>query len=616
MLRQIAAAMHWHTKVQFDKISGLSMHLGVKLPASRSGVAYLNIDLARMQDPHTQPVAYTHDSISALPTQIYGQLKRFLVELEKDIVLNESAVAQLGNILDKFYESDSILHENHLGLPPFAPLKPETQFWFYDIFDLLTDLVIHFRHNFVFDALSTEFVASLPACLQPETINRLMQKFNEAYDYFSSDTIMQKATDLKVHKRNHENGIYTSDQRPMLDSVTLGHVNFMFVFCASFGSLSAIKPSFDRLVNRGVTLFRLNRTRYQAYCQLIDESIRTFFSNDEWFSRPGSRHKFPKPAGGLTLTQFLTKLFDPSSKKARIFLQSGKTESGKSFTASAWTALLFQLNGSVLGSKINGDFVRVSDLSSRYMKIIEEYKDNLPQEFYHLESNSKQLYSNNALIDPRLSLVLINCDKQPYSLDQEEHQYKQMLIQRGKTSEVAEADASSRRQQVESRIFLLNWGEPDKAEFRELSEQFKISNHALKLYFTNLQKHVPQIEISDWITMPVSHDEIILKWDNHLHREMRYTTLLDCWGDLGAWASVLFHSFQLMETGFISFNMGAGMDRPIRMAQQSDLLDVLRAGSEAYKAWEAASAGYDLQEVVDTLETALSDGSLVFNENN
>lgn len=289
-----------------------------------------------------------------------------------------------------------------------------------------------------------------------------------------------------------------------------------------------------------------------------------------------------------TLTRFLDKLFDPSSRKARIFLQSGKTESGKSFTASAWTALLFQLNGTILGSKIDGDFVRVSDLGARYFKIIEEYKGNLPQEFYHLESNSKQLYVNNATIDPRLSLVMINCDKTPYSLDQEEQDYMNKLISKGEDHQAAAINARSRREQVQSRTYILNWGDSDKQEFRQLSEDFKLSNTAIKMFFMGLQKKNPEIQPEDWIVVSVSHSEIILRWDLHLQREMRYLTLLDCWSDLGAWAAVLSRSFELMNTGSICKMVDSGMHKGSRDIQMQNMLAFILKDSSTYQALVAA----------------------------
>lgn len=194
---------------------------------------------------------------------------------------------------------------------------------------------------------------------------------------------------------------------------------------------------------------------------------------------------------------------------------------------------------------------------------------------------------------------MINCDKQPYSLDQEEVQYKTKLIQKGESQQVAEMDAKSRREQVESRVYILNWGDKDKLEFRRASEEFKQSNTALKRYFSSLQKHLSPMEFSDWINVPVLHDEIILKWDNHLQHEIRYLSLLDCWADLGAWALVLYHSFQLITKGYITYGIGSDMDSELRSQQLQDMLIRLRQSSRNYN--NLSITGHVPRECVEQL---------------
>jgi hypothetical protein len=64
--------------------------------------------------------------------------------------------------------------------------------------------------------------------------------------------------------------------------------------------------------------------------------------------------------------------------------------------------------------------VRVTSLADRFLKIYDEYKDNILLEFHLLETNGKQLRNNNALIDNRINFVVLNCDKKHYSLEAEE----------------------------------------------------------------------------------------------------------------------------------------------------------------------------------------------------
>jgi hypothetical protein len=96
---------------------------------------------------------------------------------------------------------------------------------------------------------------------------------------------------------------------------------------------------------------------------------------------------------------------------------SGFSNDGKSFSTKVISRLLLQFNGAVIGSQINSEFVRVSNLESRLLKIIEEYKGDIILDFHHLESNGKQLRQNNASIDPRINLAIINCDKQFFNID-------------------------------------------------------------------------------------------------------------------------------------------------------------------------------------------------------
>lgn len=319
MLRQLASAMHWATKVQFDKIHGLAIHLGVRPSILNTGIAYLNIDLANMQKPGSSPVDYTHESISALPYQIHSQLKNFLIQLESEVVLNELAVAQLGKILQDYDCSDDILRDNHIGLSDLTDRR-SSQYWIYDVYDILSYIHRFFRRLGSFDELAEQFVESLPVCLQPHTRERLLEKFAAAFDFFSDFEFKYKSLDLPNLVNDHVRNMVSSHTNPLIDAQTLEHFNFVFVFCQSLPAMREFQPTFDILSTRGFAFFRLNKARYISYCQLLEKSIRTFFSDSEWYSRGyADKYSFSSKES-LTLTTFLAKLFDPSSKKVRILL--------------------------------------------------------------------------------------------------------------------------------------------------------------------------------------------------------------------------------------------------------------------------------------------------------
>lgn len=553
MLRQIAISMNWRTNICFQKIQGLRDYIGFRGVPQQSSVSYLNIDLAKLQSSKAEPIIYTHDSICELPPQICSQLKNFLLSVESDIVLGCSALRQFKEILSKYESLDDQISRQYLLHTRTSNSPQNIYLSLIDIFGVIHSMFSHGKGEINIFDLSREFASSIPPLLQAETIEKLIQYFGQFCDYFScphffNEQLKKLATEYETRSRPW------TDQPGFIDQKLVQHLFFFVTFIADLPLVADVRRQIFGIFETGFEFFVLLRTRYLEYATFLDNELHHFFSPSEWSQRI-DRTIFQKNTPSLqapTLTRFLEQLFDPSSKKARIFLQSGKTESGKTFTTSAWTSLLFQLNGTVLGSRIDGDFVRVSDLGSRHLKIIEEYKGNLPAEFYHLESNSKQLYDTNARIDPRLSLVMINCDKQPYSLDQEQAEYAAKLISRGEPEEIALANALSRREQVESRTFILNWTDPNFKLFKEKSLRLKSSNHAIKMYFMNLSKQLPEFLPSDWISIPVAHDEIILRWDSHLQREMKYLTILDCWGDLLAWAQVLFRCFSLNTTGVFS----------------------------------------------------------------
>lgn len=157
---------------------------------------------------------------------------------------------------------------------------------------------------------------------------------------------------------------------------------------------------------------------------------------------------------------FLAKVFDPQVAKAFILISSGLTNSGKSFAFKCISNIWHQMNGVSIGSELNADFVRVSDLETRMLRCVEEYKGNIIDQFHHLEANGKQLRKNNAYIDSRINLTILNCDQANFS-----------LVNEANRSQFSKTDHErlSRRQQVASRSYILNWSDPHWKFMKELS---------------------------------------------------------------------------------------------------------------------------------------------------
>ncbi|MEN9919598.1 MAG: hypothetical protein RL662_2034 [Bacteroidota bacterium] len=71
------------------------------------------------------------------------------------------------------------------------------------------------------------------------------------------------------------------------------------------------------------------------------------------------------------------------------------------------------------GNRISKGFQRIPDPASRFLKVYEEYKDNILIDFPELEGNGTQLRQNNAMLDLRVNLTTICIDDIHYSLAKE-----------------------------------------------------------------------------------------------------------------------------------------------------------------------------------------------------
>ena len=277
--------------------------------------------------------------------------------------------------------------------------------------------------------------------------------------------------------------------------------------------------------------------RKEMYERINTKGYSHFFSTEEWQS---GRRPFGKGMRGhksQTLTDFMDSLFCCEHRKVNILIQSGKTNSGKSHSAQSWIAMLYQLNGVCIGSRIDGEFQRVSHLGKRHLRIVEEYKGNIIQDFHHLESNGKQLYSNNAVLPTRLALVIVNCDKSQYDLDKE----AEIALQTVSCHYSAE-DVLSRKNQVASRTFVLNWENQENALFQHYSSEFrKICNQMSILIVDAVMEQDNPREV--FLRVDVGSSEILQRWDMSLTQDMRYTQLLQAFGDMAAWNSALASMF-------------------------------------------------------------------------
>lgn len=194
---------------------------------------------------------------------------------------------------------------------------------------------------------------------------------------------------------------------------------------------------FERIANLRKTRNRTFERMKNFVNQRFDEEIKN--ENEQKYS------EFVKFA------KFLNRVFDPHDPKGFIMVQCGGTNSGKSFMAQAISNLLHRMNGVVIGSQLDGGFVRVSHLGVRMLRIVEEFKGNLIETFHHLEANGTQLRKNNAVIDSRINLTIINSDKSHYSVEAEK---TALLGLRNNYTQDVIANIESRAKQVEARIYV------------------------------------------------------------------------------------------------------------------------------------------------------------------
>lgn len=221
------------------------------------------------------------------------------------------------------------------------------------------------------------------------------------------------------------------------------------------GSIENIYQDDDEMVPMNDILLRLEkllltRTGIISRVQKKINEIFDLSTSDIWDGSPLIGYR----AELLEFSKFLQKVFDPQNAKAYMLFQCGGTNSGKSFSATCISNLLHRMNGITIGSQLNSGFVRVSKLGVRMLRIVEEYKGNVIDEFHHLEANGMQLRKNNAQIDSRVNLTIINCDKSDYSIDREA-QY--MINQLDEKGHARKQDILSRAEQVKARAYIMHF---------------------------------------------------------------------------------------------------------------------------------------------------------------
>lgn len=161
------------------------------------------------------------------------------------------------------------------------------------------------------------------------------------------------------------------------------------------------------------------------------------------------------------LVKFFKKCFNPNHVKVSMLILAGRSDMGKSWISSMINNICQAMNGVVQGSELDNNFVRVSNLALRNLRIIEEYKGNILEDFHHLEANSKQLMKNNAVLNNRVSLVILNSDRSNFSLEtlrEELRDKKSTVKSRLFTPRFTNrwiAKTESLRQQVQNRSCIL-----------------------------------------------------------------------------------------------------------------------------------------------------------------
>lgn len=217
------------------------------------------------------------------------------------------------------------------------------------------------------------------------------------------------------------------------------------------------------------------------------------------------------------LTKFFSKCFNPNHVKVNLLILSGCSNSGKTWISDKLNCILQALNGVVQGNYIDANFVRISKLSLRFLRIVEEYKGNILEDFHHLEANGKQLCKNNASLDNRIALVIVNCDKTNFQLTACREDLRRKRLAKSQDYEMETIiynETESLRQQVENRSVIFNLATPHWEEFKKIGHQLTAIGEALT-------KSIRNCEVSHRVT---TDSHIYKKWNKVGCDTMDYTT--------------------------------------------------------------------------------------------
>lgn len=319
--------------------------------------------------------------------------------------------------------------------------------------------------------------------------------------------------------------------------------------------LACEREEFARFAD-SIELVALARERKEQYDKINITGYSQFFDPVEW--KTGIRASLYQNSNATvstsgsgrvkTLTDFLDQIFSCERRKVGILIQSGPTNSGKSHSAHSWISLLYQLNGVFIGSSISSDFQRVSHLGVRHLRVVEEYKHNIIGDFHHLESNGKQLFSNNAVVPTRVSVAMLNCDKVAYSLDEEAN-----LMALDSKNPRTKKEIQSRVAQVRSRLYVLDWTNAENSQFLAMSNKFRITCNRMSRVINNAIKLIRENRGESDLhhRVDVGMNEIILRWDLSTVSSMRYSQILQAYGDLGAWGAALNRIFSCLTKSYM-----------------------------------------------------------------
>lgn len=214
------------------------------------------------------------------------------------------------------------------------------------------------------------------------------------------------------------------------------------------------------------------------------------------------------------LSQFFHKALNPKYEKASLLLISGESNSGKSFMVDKMRNLFLLLNGVMMGNEISDGFVRVSNLSQRFLRIYEEYKGNILEKFQHIETNGTVLHNNNANIDNRISISVFCHDRKNLTLDDLEEDYFNKRIKQGTTHFIAartREDARSKRQQVQNRCTIINIQDEDWLPITEAMKNVDQVCEFLANFITQLQSTALKKETLSRID--ITNQPIVGCWD-------------------------------------------------------------------------------------------------------